>query len=306
MDAPATARRMWALFEPVHVVTYFSAEAREAFEQAGLRGFWRGYFAGRAAPMGQVGPAPVVAAFFVFAPPMVRRALPSVWSLASPADVLRARQSGAVTAIRGLLGLPDGAAAPRPVRQAADLLAAAAGDLDPAGRAVAAPNLELPVPEEPVARLWHAATLLREHRGDGHVAALVAADIDGAEAPMLRIGVDLAVQAGAPAHVSPGWKRDQIPAARGWTDAELDAAAFRLAERGLIEGSGPATATGLALHRAIEHATDVAAARPWARLGPGKSALVDEALRPIAVACAKGIPFPNPVGLPAPTEAAPA
>jgi hypothetical protein len=304
MDAPATARRMWALFEPVHVVTYFSAEAREAFEQAGLRGFWRGYFAGRAAPMGPVGAAPVVAAFFVFAPAMARRALPSVWSLASPADVLRARESGAVAAVRRLLGLPDGAAAPRQVRAAADLLAAAAGDLDPAGRAVAAPNLELPVPEEPVARLWHAATLLREHRGDGHVAALVAADIDGAEALMLRIGADLAVQAGAPAHVVPGWGRDQMPVARGWTDAELHAAAFRLAERGLLAERGPATAAGLALHRAIEDATDMAAARPWARLGPEQSALGAELLHPIAVACAKGMPFPNPVGVPAPAEAA--
>jgi hypothetical protein len=303
MDAPGTARRMWALFEPVHVVTYFSAEARDAFEKAGLRGFWRGYFAGRAAPLGPAGATPVAAAFFVFAPAMVRRALPSVWSLASPADVLRARESGAVAAIRRLLGLPDDGAAPAPVHAAADLLAAVAGDLDPAGRALAAANLELPVPEEPVARLWHAATLLREHRGDGHMAALVAADVDGAEALMLRIGVDLAVQAGAPAHVLPGWPRDQMPVARGWTDAELDAAALRLAERGLLAERGPATAAGLALHRAIEDATDVAAARPWGRLGPERSALVAGLLHPIAVACARGMPFPNPVGVPAPADA---
>jgi hypothetical protein len=234
---------------------------------------------------------------------MVRRALPSVWSLASPADALRARESGAVRAIRRLLGLPHGAAAPRQVRAAADLLAAAADDLDPAGHAVGAPNLELPVPEEPVARLWHAATLLREHRGDGHVAALVAAGINGAEACMLRIGTDLAVQAGAPAHVAPGWGRDQMPVARGWTDAELDGATLRLAERGLLTGSGQATAAGLALHRAIEDATDVAAARPWGRLGPERSALVAGLLHPIAVACARGMPFPNPVGVPAPADA---
>jgi len=300
MDAPATARRMWTLFEPVHVVTYFSAEARGAFEQAGLRGFWRGYFAGRAAPMGPVGAAPVVSAFFVFAPAMVRRALPSVWDLTSPEEALRARLAGAVAGIRRLTGIEDGAAAPEPVREAADLLTAAAGDLDPAGRAIAASNIELPTPEEPVARLWHAATLLREHRGDGHVAALVAADVDGAEALVLRAGVDLAIQAGAPAHVAPGWRRDQMRPARGWTDTELDAAAIRLAERGLLEKDGPATAAGLALHRAIEDATDAAAARPWAGLGPEQSARLDEVLRPIAVACATGMPFPNPVGVPAP------
>jgi len=68
IDAARTARRMWTLFEPVHVISYFTPEARDAFEQAGVHGFWRGYFAGRAAPIGEVGPAPVIAAFFSFAP----------------------------------------------------------------------------------------------------------------------------------------------------------------------------------------------------------------------------------------------
>ncbi len=85
-DAAATARRMWALFEPVHVISYFAPAAREAFEQAGLRGFWRGYFAGRAAPIGLTGAAPVVASFFSFAPAMVARAVPGVWDLVTPAE----------------------------------------------------------------------------------------------------------------------------------------------------------------------------------------------------------------------------
>ena len=300
MDAPATARRMWTLFEPVHVVTYFSAEARGAFEQAGLRGFWRGYFAGRAAPMGPVGAAPVVSSFFVFAPGMVRRALPSVWDLIRPEEALRARMAGAVAGIRRLTGIADGAAVPEPVREAADLLTAATSDLDPAGRAIAASNTELPTPEEPVARLWHAATLLREHRGDGHVAALVAADIDGAEALVLRAGVDLAIEAGAPGHVGPGWRRDQMQPIRGWTEAELDAAASRLSDRGLLDDRGVATAAGLELHRDVEAATDLAAARPWAELGPDRTDRLDEVLRPIAAACATGMPFPNPIGVPAP------
>jgi Helix-turn-helix family len=305
MDAPAAARRMWTLFEPVHVVTYFSAEAREAFEHAGLRGFWRGYFAGRAAPMGAVGAAPVVASFFVFAPAMVRRALPSVWSLTTPADVLRARETGAVAAIRQLLELPAGAAAPASVRDTADALAAAAGNLEPGGRALAAANIDLPVPEEPVARLWHAATLLREHRGDGHVAALVAADIDGAESLVLRAGVDLAIQAGEPGHVGPGWRRDQMQPIRGWTDDELAAAASRLGDRGFLDDRGAATAAGMELHRGIEAATDLTAARLWAALGSDATARLEEALRPIAIACASGMPFPNPIGVPAPVPTEP-
>src|SRR5271169_2319375 len=98
-DAALAARRMWTLFEPVHDISYFAAEAKDAFEQAGLRGFWRGYFAGRAAPLGPAGPAPVIAAFCSFAPAMVTRALPAVWDLISPAQALTVRQAGAVASL---------------------------------------------------------------------------------------------------------------------------------------------------------------------------------------------------------------
>ncbi len=191
-DIAATARRMWALFEPVHVITYFAPQARDAFERAGLRGFWRGYFAGRAAPVGLTGAAPIVASFFAFAPAMVGKALPGVWDLITPRDALAARQAGAVAALRSLLTMSDDAPAPPPVVAAGDRLAAATADLDWAGRALGAANAALPVPAEPLARLWHAATVLREHRGDGHIAALVAADLDAPEALALRAGVDRA------------------------------------------------------------------------------------------------------------------
>ncbi len=300
-SAAAIARQMWTLYEPVHLVSYFTPEARAAFEQAGLRGFWRGYFAGRAAPMGRVDAPAVVAAFFVFAPAMVGRAIPSVWELATPAEALAARQKGAVAAVRGLLGLKPADPVPAAVTAAADQLAAAASDLDGAGRSLAAPNVALPVPDEPVARLWHAATLLREHRGDGHVAALVAADLDGAEALALRAGVDRAGER-ARRHVAAGWKREQMQPARGWTDAHWDAADERLAARGLLDGERAATTAGVTMHREIEHATDQAAARPWTSLGQDRVAALAELLRPIARACAAAMPFPNPVGVPAPAD----
>jgi hypothetical protein len=297
----AAARQMWTLFEPVHVVSYFTPEARAAFEQAGLRGFWRGYFAGRAAPLGPVGAPAVVAAFFVFAPAMVGRAIPGVWELATPAQALAARQAGAVAAVRRLLDLKPADPVPAAVSAAAAELAAAAGDLDGAGHSLAAPNLALPVPQEPVARLWHAATLLREHRGDGHVAALVAADLDGAEALALRAGVDRAGER-TRTHVAAGWKREQMQPARGWTDAQWDAADERLIARGLLDGERAATAAGVAMHREIEHATDRAAARPWTSLGQDRVAALAQLLRPIASACATAMPFPNPVGVPAPAD----
>lgn len=86
---------MWTLFEPIHAVTYFAPEARAAFEEAGLRGFWRGYFAGRAAPLGPTGAAVVTASFFNFAPAFVARAIPAVWDLIAPEDALATRLAGA-------------------------------------------------------------------------------------------------------------------------------------------------------------------------------------------------------------------
>jgi hypothetical protein len=297
-EAAATARRMWALFEPVHVISYFAPAAREAFEQAGLRGFWRGYFAGRTAPIGAVGAGPVVASFFSFAPAMVARAVPGVWDLVTPAGALAAREAGAVTALRMLLDLGADEVPPT-VSAAADRLAAMVTGIGCAGRTLGAANAVLPVPSEPLARLWHAATVLREHRGDGHIAALVAADIDAPEALALRAGVDLAAS-GEHSHVSAGWSRAQMLPARGWSDAEWDAAAARLAERGLLGPDGVATEAGVAMHSDIEYATDVAAARPWAGLGNDEASELADLLLPVARACAQVLPVPNPIGVPAP------
>ena len=196
---------MWTLFEPVHAVTYFAPEARSAFEEAGLRGFWRGYFAGRAAPLGPVSAAVVGASFFNFSPAMTARAIPAVWELISPAGALRARQAGAVSALRGLLGGLESE-----VAAAADLLGRAAGEVDFGGRVLAAANAALP-PQDATGRLWQAATLLREHRGDGHFAAVATADIDGCEVLVLRCGLDM--------------RREDLQPIRGWTDEQWDAPA---------------------------------------------------------------------------------
>jgi hypothetical protein len=273
-QAAPVARRMWTLFEPVHVVTYFSAEARSAFENAGLRGFWRGYFAGRSAPLGPVSAAPVMASFFTFAPAMVSRALPAVWELISPDEALAVRQAGAVAALHRLLADAD-------VSVVADLMAFAVAELDCPGRVLAAANATLALPDEPVARMWHCATLLREHRGDGHFATLVAADIDGCES--------LALQA------ANGISRDLVQPLRGWTDEEWDAAIARLVGRGLLTSDGAATAEGTAFSASIEERTDQAAARPWH--DPDLAAKLTAALTPIARACAAEMPYPNPIGM---------
>jgi hypothetical protein len=313
------ARSMWTLFEPIHAVTYFAAEARSAYEQAGLRGFWRGYFAGRAAPLGvagaggtvtapagtvtapagTAGAAVVAASFFNFAPAFVARAIPGVWDLITPEEALRVRLAGATEGLGRLLAGQEAEAA-----AAGDLLWRAIGELDFSGRVLAAANAALPVlPGEDVAvssassaslaaaalgRLWQAATLLREHRGDGHFAALAAADIDGCEAVVLRCCLDL--------------RREDMQPVRGWTDEAWDGALSRLAARGWVGADGVLTSAGREAHAAVEDATDRAASRPWARLGPEATAEIAAALTPLARACAAALPYPSPIGVPAPGE----
>ncbi|MFG3703419.1 hypothetical protein ACGF7U_01585 [Micromonospora sp. NPDC047670] len=271
---------MWTHFEPVHAVTYFHPRARTAFEAVGLRGFWRGYFAGRAAPLGPVDAAPVVASFFNFAPHTVARALPAVWRLATPQEALRARLTGAVQALAELTyELPESH-----LVEAADLLEAAAAEVEPAGRVLGAANAALPRGEYPLARLWQAATTLREHRGDGHVGALVAADLDPVETLAWRVAV------GMPQLNLLG---------RGWSEEQWAAARARLAERGWLTAGGEATERGRARFEAIEDATDAAAARPWRTLGRERADRLRELLEPMAVAAHSVIPEGNPIGLPA-------
>jgi hypothetical protein len=272
-------RDLWHLFEPLHAVTYFAPEARAAYESAGLRGYWRGYFAGRAAALGAVTAAPVTAVFFSFAPGMVARALPDVWQRASPERALAARLDGAVAALRTLL--PD---EPAHWAEAAGLLETAAREAVTDGRPLAAANAARPRPEGALARLWQAATVLREHRGDGHVTALVDAELTGCQALVLRD----ALHGG----------RAQLQPHRGWTDHEWDAAVRALTGRGWIDAAGRGTAAGEDAHRAVEERTDRLAAPPWAALGPAGRDRLAGLLEPLAAAAGAVVPYPNPMGLP--------
>jgi hypothetical protein len=274
------ARALWWLFEPVHALTYFSPEGRAAYEAVGLRGYWRGYFGGRSAPLGAVDAAPVVAAFFNFAPAMVGRALPDVWDRAAPEAALAARVGGATAALARVLEGVE----PDLVDRSVELLERAVDGLDCSGRVLAAANAALPRPDGPLARLWQATTVLREHRGDGHVAALVAEGLDGCEALVLRCALDV--------------RREVLQPHRGWTDAEWDAASARLAGRGWLGTDGAITAEGRSRHRALEAVTDLAAARVWAGFHRAELDELAAALRPISTACRAELPRVNPIGLP--------
>lgn len=284
---PRTTRRRWTILEPLHAVVYFAPEVPEADAALGLRGFWMSYFAGRAAPLGPVGPEPVIASFFNFAPPMVRRALPDAWALATPDEVLSTRLESVDTVLRRLLG----EAVDHPeVREAAELAGDAAARCPIEGRPLAAAwsavDPRTPIP--PHVRLWLACTVLREHRGDGHVAALVEAGLDGCE-----VHVALAAT-GAVTRAS------QL-GARGWTEEDWDAAADRLTDRGWLSGD-TLTAAGRAAHDAIEATTDRLASAPWEALGDGAADRFDELVTPLTarITAHELIRYPNPMGLPAP------
>lgn len=279
-DPGRTARTMWTLYEPLHAVTYFHPRSRAAYEAVGLRGYWRGYFAGRAAPLGATDAAPVVAVFFSFAPHMVGRALPAVWQLATPEEALRARLTGAVQALAELTyELPE-----EHLVEAAELLEAAALAAEPAGRVLGAANAALPRAVYPLGRLWQAATTLREHRGDGHVAALVAAGLDPVETLAYRVADGM---------------NEITLTGRGWTEQQWHAARDRLVERGWLTPDGKPSEPGRAGFRTIEEATDRAAAHPWQALGATRVARLRELLDPLSRRCHTAIPPNNPIGLPA-------
>ncbi len=283
----STARELGWLTETYHAVVYFAPETKDAYSRAGLKGGWMGYFASRSAAMGPVSPEVVTATFYNFHPAMVHRALPDAWGFSTPERVLAARYEVADAALRRALG---GWIDSEEAREAAALARRAAHHCDGRGRPLFAAHSGLPWPEPPHLELWHACTLLREFRGDGHVTSLVAAGLAGAEVHILTAA----------------WRETpqrSLQSFRGWSDDEWAAAASRLEERGLM-ADGQITDAGRALRDDIEERTDLLALQPWRALGADAC----RRLRTLLVEPVKmiveggGVLFPNPIGLPNPVE----
>ncbi|MGW0998428.1 SCO6745 family protein [Streptomyces sp. NPDC002523] len=282
--AGGTARAMWERYEPVHDLVYFAPEARRAADGLGLRGFWMGYMALRAAPLGAVPPSVVTSGFFVFHPSRVHRALPDAWEYADPKDVLAARLDAMDAAMSRVFGADVAGSAE--LAEAADLAWEAAAAADTAGRMLGAANQALERPERPTARLWQAVTTLREHRGDGHVAALVSRGLGPVEAMVLKA---------ASGESDAAFLRET----RKWEPAQWAAAEDGLRERGLLAPDGTPAPAGSALRAEIEALTDAAAERPWAALGSDRTVRLAELLEPLArsVHASGLLPAGNPVGL---------
>ncbi|GAB3171251.1 hypothetical protein FHX75_1264 [Micromonospora palomenae] len=269
---PAVARAAWRRAEPIHAMIYFAPEARERYDALGLDGL-TGYFASRSAAFGAVPAEPVIATFFNFKPALVRAALPAAWERADPPAVLRARLDAADAALsRAFSALEDAADA---VAEAAGLARRAAESAceQLPGRSLFAAHAALPWPDEPHLVLWHAQTLLREFRGDGHVNALVVAGITGLDALVLHAATgDVPVRF--------------LRRSRGWTGDEWAAAVDDLRSRGLL-ADGDAddlalTDAGRELRQSVEDRTDALAEPAYRVLGEDGCVRLAEAARPLS------------------------
>jgi hypothetical protein len=269
-DPPTTApgaRRLFELVEPIALVTYMAPEPTESVLALGLADVWDAYFAGRAAPLGRDVPAAVVdALFYGFAEGEVARHIPRVWELVTPEAASAAREEGSVAALRRILGaLADAPAVPA----AADLLIEAGTTARAEGRALFAAFRTLPVPTVPLARLWHGANLLREHRGDGHVAALLAHGIGRTECHVLH-----ALSEGTPA--GDFGRLSHLPRAR------LAAVVDGLRARGLVGADGWLTPAGVQVKESVEALTDELAAPGYEAHGPHQLERLVHHLEPLA------------------------
>ncbi|MEV0786856.1 hypothetical protein AB0I52_28640 [Streptomyces sp. NPDC050423] len=259
---PRAGRRCHNALNPLHSALYFSPDLGKELGGIGIKDASAAYFASRAAALGAVGPGTVTATFYNFNHDLVAAHLPAVWDIASPEAVLAARLRAVDSTLRRLLG-EETIASPE-LAEAARLALRAVEGCTRHARPLYAAHADLPVPEQPHLAYWHAATLLREHRGDAHLAALLAAGLDPVEALVSHT----ATGKGMP----PRW----IRATRGWHRGDWEDASARLRDRGLLTAEGELTEAGALLRTGLEEDTDRMDLAPYERLGgPGVARLTE-------------------------------
>lgn len=264
---PVLARKNWRTLEPYHGFIYFSPDAANEYSSLGLPDA-SGYFASRAAPMGAVTPEVVTATFFNFNPRLVATSMEGVWGIASPEVVHAARMRAVDVGLRrSLVDLVDSAE----MTEAVSLARTASDGCTAPGRPLYAGLVSLDWPSEAHLQLWHAISLVREYRGDGHVAALTTEGLGALEALHLH-----AASGEVPAGV--------LQSTRGWSDEAWGGAGAGMVERGLLDGAGGLTDEGSDLRRRIEDTTDRLALAPWQHLGEEGSNRLRELVRPFSKA----------------------
>ena len=262
---PVVARKMWRTLEVYHGAIYFVPEARDAYAELSVTDRMMGYFGSRAAPMGAVPAEVVIATFFNFHPALIEDRVPAVWEITTPGELLDARLHAADAYLRRILG-DDIEEAPD-IEEAAGLARTAAEACRPEGRALFAGHASLPWPLQPHLILWHGITLLREYRGDGHIAAMTAEGLDGCGALITHAaGGEITSQA--------------LQSSRQWPDDEWKAAAERLRSRGWLDAGGSFTDLGRERRQWIEDRTDELALAPWEAIGEENCTRLRALVRP--------------------------
>jgi len=263
MDAQI-ARKTFRTLEPLHGFVYFSPDAEPEYVAAGLKPGRMGYFASRAAAMGAVPAEVVIATFFNFHPALVRACIPQAWRLATPARVLDARLSAVDAGLRRILGDDASSAG---MNEAAGIARAAAEACRSEGRPLFAGHTSLAWPDEPHLALWHAITLLREYRGDGHIAAMVTEGVGGCQALVIH---------GATGDVPSA----VLQSSRAWPDDEWAVAVEELRARGWIDTAGALTNAGRTHRQWVEDRTDALAMAPWEAVGKDQADRLRTLVRP--------------------------
>ncbi len=267
---PSVAQQLARRFTTFHNVTYYAPEINRftepPFRDEGMRGWWMAYFGYRSAPLGRASAELVTSTFYNFAPRMVARAVPAIWDVVTPQQALDLRLELVDRAFTRIFGDDVDS---EPMVRAANLARRAIDGVDVGARPLYAGHCTLPWPTSSAAMtLWHATTLLREHRGDSHNLALAAAEVDGVECHVLMSGIGHG-------------NRATILSIRGWNIEEWDSALARLAERGWAHGDGTLTDAGRAARKAIEEHTNRLALAPWRRLGADDSEALCALLDPM-------------------------
>ena len=272
--------RVHRLLELLHAPCYFAPEVQQALAETGLQPGRMLYFAARSAPMGSVEAAVVTATFYHFNSELVGQHLPLAWTLAEPATISAARLAGVDAALRRLLG-PELLASAE-LTEAAALARQAIEGQPVEGRPLYAGHAGLAWPQPAHLRLWHAATLLREYRGDGHVAALV-----GRQLP----GIDGLVSHTA---TGKGFLPEVARTRRGWSEQQWSDAVARLRAAGVLAPDALAlTEAGRQLRADVEAHTDQLSAAPWQRLGTDGTARLIELLEPLVHTAVANGAFPD-------------
>lgn len=277
-------REFWRAAETIHDIVYVVPEAQTRFESLGLPRGQMAYIASRAAALGTPGPELVIATFHGFAPKRIHSALPEAWQLVDRDEILRVRLEVARDALAAAWPGAD-------IGSLSDRLAAMTDGMDWAGKPLAAAHASLPMPDDPVGRLWHAATILREYRGDCHVAVLTAAGLGGAAANLLTQAAGLVPE------------RQQT--VRGWEDGDWNRAREALAQRGWLDAAGAITDAGRGAREQLESATDRVTASGFDLEATARGVAAEDQLVELArqlTARGGGFGDVNPTGVPRPRQ----